>query len=66
MSEREYRIKLALLQRIIEALKTVVPAYHSVARVVFFGSKRLRQIADEADATAEALKKEMRKQDGRE
>lgn len=66
MNEREYRIKDGLLQRIIDALKAVVVGYHCVARVVLFGSKRLRAIADEADATAEALKKEMRKQDGQE
>lgn len=66
MDEREYRIKDGLLQRIIDALKAVVVAYHGVARVVFFGSKRLRHVADEADAAAEALKQEMRKQDGQE
>lgn len=66
MNERGYWIKDALLQRVIDVLKSAVSAYHSVARIDLFVSKRLRHIADEADATAEALKKEMRKQDGQE
>lgn len=66
MNERGYWIKDSLLRRVIDALKVVVAAYHNVARIDIFGSKRLRGIADEADATAEALKKEMRKQDGQE
>lgn len=66
MRERGYWIKEELANRVIDALKAVVVAYHWAARVVLFGSKGLHTIADEADATAEALKKEMRKQDGQE
>lgn len=65
MDEREYRIKEGLLQRIINAFKAVVVAYHWAAPLRFFGSS-LRKAADEADAAAEALKEEMRKQDGQE
>lgn len=66
MGERRYLIKEGLLSRVIDALKAVVVSYHAAARVGFFGSRRLRAIADEADAAAEALKLEMRKQDGQE
>lgn len=65
MRERGYWIKEELANRVIDALKAVVVAYHWAAPFRFFGSK-LRRVADEADATAEALKEDMRKQDGQE
>lgn len=66
MDERRYYIGERLLNRMIETFKSIVVVYHGAARLGFFGSRRMRQAADDADAAAEDLKREMRRQDGQE
>lgn len=66
MNERRYLISEGLLRKLAEFAKVLSGIYHAAARGKFWGAKRLRQLADEADASAEEVKLEMRKQDGKE
>lgn len=66
MDERRYVIREGLLRRLAEFAKVLSGVYHAAARRKLWGAKRLREWADEADASAEEVKLEMRKQDGKE
>jgi uncharacterized membrane protein (DUF106 family) len=66
MDEKRYWIRATLLRQLAEFAKILSGAYHTMARQRFWGTKRLREMADEADEAAEAAKEEMRKQDGQE
>lgn len=62
MDEKRYWIGARLMTRTIDAFSAVTVAFHRFGR--FLGLRGFRQIADEADAVKEELKRHQREQDG--